>query len=202
MLATSPFYSVNLRFLGTTDSLPLLPWVLEPTLCQPLWWLVLSLFLIVFFFWCYFPKSFLLTFHFGVSLEGWPSISLPSRLLILTFFRLSFFLAILLLWFFPGEPNSFLPGWRFSRLLLFIVLLSGLPEIPAPCSWIVTLQVFWFLSSSLDGWEGRICPSFLVFLGALFELSQSHPSYAAHPEDLEPLAVSGYPSPILPTGLP
>ena len=40
-----------------------------------------------------------------------------------------------------------------------------------------------------------------MFLGALFDLSQSHPSCAAHPEDLEPLATSGYLDPILPTGL-
>ena len=69
-------------------------------LCQPLWWLVLSLFLIVFFFWCCFPKSFLLAFHSGISLEGWPPISLPSRLLILTLFKLSF-LAVLLFVIFP-----------------------------------------------------------------------------------------------------
>ena len=138
MLAASPFYRVILGFRGTTDSPPLLPWVLEPTLCQPLWWLILFLFLKVFFFWCCFPKTFLLTFHSGVSLEGWHPISLPSRILILTFFRLSF-LAILLLSFFPGEPNPFLPGWRFFRLLLFIVLLSGLPQVPALCSWIIIL---------------------------------------------------------------
>ena len=171
MLAASPFYSVILGFWGTTNSLPLLLWVLEPTLCQPLWWLVISLFLIVFFFWCCFPKSFLLTFHYGMSLEGWPPISLPSRLLILTLFRLSF-LAVLLFVIFLGEPNLFLSGWRFSRLLLFIVLLSGLPEVPTPYSWIVILQAFWFLSTSLDDWEWCICPSFFVFLGTLFELSQ------------------------------
>ena len=133
LLDASPFYSVILVFRGTTDSPPLLPWVPEPTLYQPLWWLVISLFLIVFFFWCYFPKSFLLTFYYGVSLDGWPPISLPSRLLIFTFFRFSFWLSFFLS-FFPGEPNPFLLGWRFTRLLLFIVLLSGLPEVLAPCS--------------------------------------------------------------------
>ena len=141
MLVASPFYSITLRFRGTTNSLPSLPWVLELTLCQLLWWLVFSLFLIVFFFWCCFPKSFLMTFHSGVSLEGWPPISLPSKLLIFTLFRLSF-LAVLLFVIFLGEPNLFLLDWRFSRLLLFIVFLSGLPEVPPPCSWIVTLQVF------------------------------------------------------------
>jgi len=110
-MAISPFYSVILGFRDTTDSPPLLSWIPKPTLCQPVWWLVISLFLIVFFFWCCFPKSFLLTFHSGVSLESWPRISLPSRLLNLTFsdsvFWLSFFLS-----FFPSEPNLFLPGWR------------------------------------------------------------------------------------------
>ena len=138
MLVAFPFYSVILGFQDITDSPPLLPWVPEPMLCQPLWWLVLSLFLIVFFFWCYFPKSLLLTFHYGASLESWPSVSLPLRLLNLTFsdsaFWLSFFLSFL-----PGEPNTFLPGWRFSQLLPFIILLFGLLEVPTPCSWIVTL---------------------------------------------------------------
>ena len=200
MLDVSPFYSVILGFRGNTDSLPLFPWILEPMLCQPFWWPVIFLFFIVLFFWCCFPKSFLLTFHYGVSLEGWPPISLPSRLLILTLFRLSF-LAVLLFVIFLGEPNLFLSGWRFSRLLLFIVLLSGLPEVLAPCSWIFILQAFWFLSASLDDWEGRICPLFFVFLGAFFELSQSQPSCVARPEDPELLAAFRYPGPILPTRL-
>lgn len=189
MFVASPFYSVILGFQGTTNSPPLLPWVPKPTLCQTLWWLVLSLFFIVFFLWCYFPKCFLLTFHSGVSLKGWPPISLPLMLLNLTFsdsaFWLSFFLSS-----FPGEPNPSLLGWMFSRLLLFIVFLSRLLKVPTPCSWIVTLQAFWFFSASLGNWEEHICPSFLVFLGGLFELCQSHPSYAARPKDPEPLAVS------------
>ena len=86
-----PFYSVILGFRGTTDSLPLLPWVPEPMLCQQLWWLVPSLFLIIFFFWCFFPKSLLSTFHFRVSLESWPLISLPLRVLHLTFSDSAFF---------------------------------------------------------------------------------------------------------------
>ena len=108
----------------------------------------------------------------------------------------SFFLS-----FFPGEPNPFLPSWKFSRLLLFIVLLSGLLEVLAPCLWIFILQVFWFPSASLGDWEGCIYPSFFVFLGTLFELSQSYPSCVARPEDPKLLAASGYPGPILPTGL-
>ena len=169
-------------------------------LCQPLWWLVISLFLIVFFFWCCFPKSLLLTFHSRVSLKSWPPISFPSRLLNLTFLDSAFWLSLFLS-FFPGEPNPFLLGWRFSQLLSFIVL-SRLLEVPAPCSWIITFQAFWSLSASLGDWKGRIYSSFLVFLGALFELSQSHPSCAARPKNPEPLAASRYPSPILPTRLP
>ena len=93
LLAASPFYSIILRFRGIIDIPPLLPWVPEPMLCQQLWWLVPSLFLTVFFFWCFFPKSLLLTFHYGVSLESWPLISLSSRRLNLTFFRFSFLAA-------------------------------------------------------------------------------------------------------------
>ena len=40
-----------------------------------------------------------------------------------------------------------------------------------------------------------------MFLGALFELSQSHLSYVARLEDPELLAASGYPGLVLPTGL-
>ena len=116
-------------------------------------------------------------------------------------FRLSFWLSFFLS-FFPRKPNPFLTGWKFSQLLPFMVLLSRFLEVPAPCSWIVTLQAFWFLFPSLGDWEGHIFSSFLVFLGALFELSQSHPSCAARPKDSEPLVASGYPSPVLPTRLP
>ena len=116
MLAISPFYSIILGFWGTTDSHPLLSWVPKPTLCQPLWWLVISLFLIILFFWCCFPKSFLLTFHYGVFLEGWPPISLPSRLLILTFFRLNF-LVVLLFVIFPKCIES-IP----ARLKVFLAI--------------------------------------------------------------------------------
>ena len=114
-----PFYSVILGFRGTTDSLPLLPWVPEPMLCQQLWWLVPSLFLIIFFFWCFFPKSLLPTFHFGVSLESWPLISLPLRVLHLTFSDSAFFpfFHFSLVSRFPlcqveSFPNHF-PSWFF-----------------------------------------------------------------------------------------
>ena len=100
LLAASFFYSVIIGFWGTTDSPHLLSWVPEPMLCQQHWWLVPSLFLIIFSFWCFFPKSLLLTFHFGVSLKSWLLVLLPSRSLI--FFRLSFWLPFLLS-FFPSE---------------------------------------------------------------------------------------------------
>ena len=45
-----PFYSVILGF-------HLLPWVLEPMLCQQHWWLVSSSFFIIFFFWDSFFKK-------------------------------------------------------------------------------------------------------------------------------------------------
>ena len=108
-------------------------------LCQQLWWLVPSLFLIIFFFWCFFPKSLLLTFHSGLSLESWPLIYLPSRLLHLIFSDLAFWLPFLLS-FFPSELIPSLPGWKFSQLLPLRVLLSEFPEVPALCSWIVSLS--------------------------------------------------------------
>ena len=114
-----PFYSVILGFRGTIDSPPLLPWVPEPMLCQQFWWLVPSLFLIIFSFCCFFPKSLLLTFHSRVSLESWPLISLPSRRLHLTFLDSTFFpFVIFLEWansisarlkVFP----SYFPSWFF-----------------------------------------------------------------------------------------
>ena len=82
-------------------------------LSQQLWWLVSSLFLIIFFFWYFFPKSLLLTFRSKVSLEGWPLISLPSRLLNLTFSDsafgcLSFCHFSRVSWFHPCQLESFL----------------------------------------------------------------------------------------------
>ena len=71
------------------------------------------------------------------------------------------------------------------------------PEVPAFCSWIVTLQAFWFCVAPLGAWEGHICSSFLVFRGTHFELSQSHLSCAACPKDPEPLATSEYPDLVL-----
>ena len=136
-------------------------------------------------FLCCFPKSYLLTFHSKVSL----GTSLQS-LFFQGFlnFRLSFWPSFLLS-FFPSEQNSFLLGWRFSQPLPLIVLHSGFPEVPIFCSWIVPLQVFWLFATPLGAWEGHICSSFLVFRGTLFELSQSHFSYATRPEDPEPFGI-------------
>ena len=71
-----------------------------------------------------------------------------------------------------------------------MVLLPGFPEVPAFCSQIVALYVFWFFAASLGAWEGHICPSFLVFCGTPLKLSQSHFNCAARPEDPKPLASS------------
>ena len=88
-------------------------------LCQQHWWLVPSLFLIIFSFWCFFPKSLLLTFHSVVSLKSWLLVLLPLRPL--TFFRLSFWLPFLLS-FFPSKLilfcqveslPSYFPSWFF-----------------------------------------------------------------------------------------
>ena len=62
-----------------------------------------------FLFWCFFPKSLLLTFRSRISLESWPLISLPSKLLNLTFSDSAFWLFFLLS-FFSSKPISSLPG--------------------------------------------------------------------------------------------
>ena len=71
------------------------------------------------------------------------------------------------------------------------------PRGTSLCSWIITLQALWFFAAPLGTWEGHLCSSFLVFHGTSLELSQSHISYAALPEDPKPLAASGYPGPVL-----
>ena len=91
-------------------------------LCQQHWWLVPSLFLIIFFFWCFFPESLLLAFHSGMSLESWLLVPLPSRLLNLTFSDSAF--GCLSRCHFPKWADSFLPGWKlpshFSSWFLFL----------------------------------------------------------------------------------
>ena len=116
------FYSVILGSWGITDSPPWLPRYQSPC-CSNLsdeWFL--SLFLIVSLFWCFFPKSLLLTFHFRVSLESWPSISLPPMLSRLYLFRLSFLAAFSFChfsqvsWILPCQVEgfpSYFPLWFF-----------------------------------------------------------------------------------------
>ena len=165
-----PFYSVILGFQGTVDSPILFLWVPKPMSCQSLRWLVPSFFLIVFFFWCLYPKNFSLTFLSGVSLESWLLISLPSRLLHLTFSDSTFWLPFVLS-FFSSELIPFLLGWKFSQLLPFMVLLSGFLEVPTLCSWIVSPKLS---DSFLHHWvadkEVFVLHS-LCFLGTFFESS-------------------------------
>ena len=135
-------------------------------------WLVLSLLLIVSFFLRCFPKSFLLTFYSEVFLEGWLLDLSSFKTFTPYLFSLSF-LATFFLSFFPSEQNPFLLGWRFSQLLPFIVLHFGFPEVPPPCSWMATLSLL--IPCCITGHLRRTYLSFIffVFLGALFELSQS-----------------------------
>ena len=65
-------------------------WVPMPMSCQPLRWLVPSLFSHSFLLLMHFPKSSLLTFLSGVSLESWLLISLSSRFLQLIFSNSAF----------------------------------------------------------------------------------------------------------------
>ena len=80
-LSSSPSLAVVIpRVRGPFDSPPLLPWVLEPVMCLSLGRLILSLFLIISFFWCYLFESSWLTFHsrvcFGSS--SWFLVFFPS----------------------------------------------------------------------------------------------------------------------------
>ena len=153
MLPAFPFYSVVVGLRGTTIFSLLLPLVLELVLCQLLRGLVLSLFLIIFSFWCCFPESPLLNFRFKV-----PSGSCPHLLALYLFsFCLSLFLS-----FFPSGRNHFLPSWRFSSHFLFLVLPFGFSEILPPFVHKWLLRAFWFLIVSLSAWGGHICPSFLA----------------------------------------
>ena len=85
MLAAFSFYSVILGFRIPLIPPFWLPWYQSLCYASHFWQLILSLFLIVSFFWCLFPKSSLLTFLPGMSLKSYLLISFPSRLLHLTF---------------------------------------------------------------------------------------------------------------------
>ena len=115
-------------------------------------------------------------------------------------FRLSFWLSFFLS-FFPSERNPFLLGWRFSQPLPLIVLHSGFPEVPPP----LFMNGYSKPSGSpLRHWVLEKDTSVLLslcFFGTPFDQSQSHLSYVARPEDLEPLVASGDPSPVISTGL-
>ena len=80
-------------------------------LCQQHWWLVPSLFLIIFSFCCFLPKSLLLTFHSGVPLKSWPfgPFSFKISHLFQTQLLVAFPFVI-----FPKWADSFLPGWKSS----------------------------------------------------------------------------------------
>ena len=110
-------------------------------LCQQHWWLVPSLFLIIFFFWGSFFKRPLANFLVLGVLKGWLLFFPSPRLLDSTFLDPPF-------GFFPFCHFSQVSWFLSARLKVsqphsFIVLLSGFPKIPAPCSWIVGSQVFW-----------------------------------------------------------
>ena len=94
-------------------------------LCQQHRWLDSSSFLIIFFFWCFFPKSFLLTFRSGVTLESWPLVLLLSRLLNPTFSKSAF--GCLFLCHF-SQVSWFLP----ARLKVFPTTLSWFSFLGSP----------------------------------------------------------------------
>ena len=161
---------------------------------------MLSLFIIIFSFWCFFPKSLLLTFHSRVSLKSWLLVLLSLRPL--TFFRLSFWLPFLLS-FFPSKLisscqveslPSYFPSWFFflssSRYQPFTheLLVSKLSSsflhhgvadrdvsIFVPC---VSWYSFWVVL--ISSWLGCTSRGFRAPW----------------------LAVPRYPGPVLTTGLP
>ena len=157
------FYSIILGLRGTADSFLLLPWVPEPMLCQSLWGLVLSLFLIIFSFWCCLPKSPLLTFHSEVSLGSWPQL--------FGFFTFSNSVF--------GCPSSChfsqVSGihscWADYQPLPLIVLHSGFPKVPPP----LFMNCYSKPSGSpLRHWvheKDTYVLRSLCFFGTLFELS-------------------------------
>ena len=156
MLAVFPFYIFILGFRGSTNSSLLLPWVPKPVLWQSLRGLVLSLFLIIFSFWCCLSKSPLLTFHSEVSLGSWPQLLgfLPFQtqllvvLLLIIFLRWAESIPTRLKVFpttFPYSSSFWIP-WDATLLAH---------------EWL--LQALQFLAASLGAWEGHICPLFLVF---------------------------------------
>ena len=75
-----------------------------------------------------------------------------------------------------------------------MVFISRFPEVPAPCSWIVGSQAFWFFSASLGDREGHIFPRSLCFLGTLLcclYLNQALLHFPRIP------GIPKYPSPII-----
>ena len=181
----SPFYSVIPRVRGPIDSPPLLPWVPKLVMCLSPKRLILSLFLIVSSFWCYFFKSPWLTFHSRAYLgSGSCFFSFFSKLLILpnSAFGRS------LLSFFQNGRNPFLLGRRFSLLPPFIALHFGFPRVPSLLPWMAILS--FQLSCCIIG---RLRMTYLPFVSCAFfgtplDLSQSH---FTRLEDPEPLIASG-----------
>ena len=134
MLAASSFYSVVLRFRGTTDSSLLFPWVPAPMSCQPLQWLVPSSFSHSFLLLMPFPQKLLADFPFwGVPRELTSNLS-SFKAFTPHLFRFSFFVYLSFCHFFLSEPIPSLPTWKSSELLPFMVLPFGFPEVLAFCS--------------------------------------------------------------------
>ena len=126
-------------------------------MCLLLRRLILSLFLIISSFWCYFFESSWLTFHSRVCLgsSSW-FLRFFSKLFTLLD---SAFGRSLSLSFFPNGRNPFLLGWRFSLLPPFIAPHSGFPGVPSLWSWmtILTFQ----LSCCIIGCLRRTYPPFV-----------------------------------------
>ena len=195
MLVAFLFYSVILVFWGTTNSSLLLPSVPKPVLCQSLKGLGPFLVPYNFLFLVLSPWKSLADFPFwGVLRE------LTSAFWLFYLFRLSFWLFFFLS-FFPSERNPFLLGWRFSQLFPLIVLCFEFPDVLPPLFMDGYSKPF---GSLLRHWvlekDTSVLHS-LYFFGTPFELSQSHLNCVARPENLEPLAASRDPDPVLSIGL-
>ena len=123
--------------------------------------LILSLFLIISSFWCYFFESSWLTFHSRVCLgsSSW-FLRFFSKLFTLLD---SAFGRSLSLSFFPNGRNPFLLGWRFSLLPPFIAPHSGFPGVPSLWSW-MTILTFQLSCCITD----RLKRTYLPFVSCAF----------------------------------
>ena len=137
-------------------------------LCQQHWWLVPSLFLIISFYWCFFPKSLLLPFRSGMSQRANLRFS-PFKVSNFHLFQLNFWLLFALSLF----PSKMIPSCQVKSFPTtshhgsFLWVPQGTRPLFMIC-WFSSLLIHF----CIIGWLiGTYLSSFLVFLGIPFKLS-------------------------------